>query len=153
MEVSRQAFICLRIVACAGLVLLGCACFSEWHFREFLAPEASTYQSEWPDSIRSGFNPLYAMGHLLLLAGFLSAIAGVLLVCRKNRIGLLPLACCAPAIAGGASLFESGAAYPSLQPIYVTILWCCTSAAWASTLSLSLLLLGRPARRPSSEHR
>lgn len=151
MKTSRQAFICLRTVACAGLVLLCCACFAEWHFREFLGPAASTYQSEWPDSLRSGFNPAYAIGHLLLLAGFLSAIAGVVLVCCKNRFGLLPLVCCAPAIAGGASQFEWGAAYPSLQPIYVTILWCCTSAAWASTLSLSLLLLGS-AQRPSPEH-
>jgi hypothetical protein len=138
---TRLPLIFLRTISCAGIVLLSVACFAEWNFRDYLAPEAQTYQSDYPDALRGGLNPAYAAGHLLLLVGFSLALAGVGLVCFRNRRGLLPLAACAPAIAVGALLFDYGPTYPSLEPTIVTILWTCASAAWASALTLAFMLL------------
>ena len=143
LKLTRSALICLRTISCAGIVLLGLACFSEWNFRNFLAPEAQAYQFDYPDALRGGLNPAYAAGHLLLLVGFVMALAGVVLVCFRNRRGLWPLAACAPAIAVGALLFDYGPTYPSLEPTFVTILWSCASAAWASVLTLAFVLLQR----------
>ena len=145
LKLTRSALNPLRAISCAGIVLLGLACCAEWNFRDFLAPEAQTYQSGYPDALRGGLNPAYAAGHLLLLTGFFLALAGVVLVCFRSRRGLLPLAACAPAIAVGALLFDYGPTYPSLEPTFVTILWSCASAAWASSLTLAFMLLqGRP---------
>jgi hypothetical protein len=141
LKLTGSALNFLRAISCVGVVLLGLACFAEWNFREFLAPEAQTYQSDYPDALRDGLNPVYAAGHLLLLAGFSMALAGVVLVFFRSRRGLLPLASCAPAIAVGALLFDYGPTYPSLEPTIVTILWTCASAAWASALTLAFMLL------------
>lgn len=143
MEFTRSALSCLRAISCAGIALLGLACYSEWNFQNFLAPEAQTYQSNYPDALRGGLNPAYAAGHLLLLAGFVMAFLGVVLVCFRNRRGLLPLAACAPAIAVGALLFDYGPTYPSLEPTFVIIVWSGASAAWASALTLAFVLLQR----------
>jgi hypothetical protein len=136
---TRQVLIIMRVAACAALVLLVLASVAEWKFPTSLAPEASGYQADYPDALRSGLSPSYAKGHLLLLAGFVAAIIGAVLVCFKRRGGIAPFAACAPAIATAASLLGAGPAYPSLEPIYIIILWCSASAAWASALSLALV--------------
>ena len=138
---TRQVLISMRIAACAALVLLLLACMAEWNFSAFLAPEARRYQAEYPDALRSGLSPSYALGHLLLVAGFACAVSGVVLVCLSRRSGIMPLAACAPAIAAGASLFEYGPTYPSIEPTCIVILWCSASAAWASALTLALVFL------------
>jgi hypothetical protein len=138
---TRQVLILVRVTACAALALLLLACIAEWNFAALLAPEARSYQAEYPDALRSGLSPSYALGHLLLVAGFVFAISGVVLVCLSKRSGIAPLAACAPAIALGASLFEYGPTYPSIEPTYIVILWCSASAAWASTLTLALVFL------------
>jgi hypothetical protein len=138
---ARHGIIVMRIAACAALVLLLLSSFAEWRFSEFLAPEARTYQAEYPDTIRSGLSSAYAVGHLLLFAGFALAVSGVILVCLSRRSGVVPFASCAPAIAIGISLFESGSAYPSLEPTYIVVLWCSTSATWASALTLAVIFL------------
>jgi len=138
---TRQVLILMRVAACAALMLLLLACIAEWNFSALLAPEARAYQAEYPDALRSGLNPSYAIGHLLLMAGFVCAISGVVLVCLSSRRGIIPLAACAPAIAVGASLFEYGPTYPSIEPTYIVILWCSASAAWASALTLALVVL------------
>lgn len=138
---TREVLILMRIAACAALALLLLASIAEWNFAALLAPEARSYQADYPDALRSGFNPAYALGHLLLVAGFACAVSGVVLVCLCKRIGIIALAVCAPAIAVGASLFEYGPSYPSLEPTYIVILWCCASAAWASALTLALVFL------------
>lgn len=137
----RQVLISVRVTACAALVLLLLACIAEWNFSALLAPEARSYQAEYPDALRSGLSTSYALGHLLLLAGFVFAVSGVVLVCLSRRRGIIPLAACAPAIAIGALLFEYGPTYPSIEPTYIVILWCGASAAWASTLTLALVFL------------
>lgn len=136
---TRQVLILTRVVTCAALVLLVLACVAEWRFPAALASEASNYQADYPDALRSGLSPSYAMGHLLLIAGFGAAVIGAVLICFKRPGGIAPFAACAPTIAMGASLFEAGPAYPSLEPIYIIILWCSASAAWASALTLVLL--------------
>lgn len=138
---TRQVRILMRIAACAALALLLFACIAEWNFPALLAPEARAYQAEYPDTLRSGLSPSYALGHLLLLAGFVFAVSGVVLVFLSRRSGIIPLAACAPAIAVGASLFEYGPTYPSLEPTYIVILWCSASAAWASAITLALVFL------------
>lgn len=138
---TRQVLILMRIAACAALALLALASVAEWNFPALLAPEAQSYQAEYPDALRSGLSPSYALGHLLLVAGCACAVSGVLLVCLSRRSGIIPLAASAPAIAAGASLFDFGPTYPSLEPTYIVILWCSASAAWASALTLALVFL------------
>jgi hypothetical protein len=99
-----------------------------------------TYQADYPDALRGGLNGWYAIGHLLLLCGFIAGFIGVVLVCCKNRRGLAPLAASAPLIALGASLLAPEPAYPSLEPSYLVILWCSASAAWASAVTLATFL-------------
>jgi hypothetical protein len=138
---TRQVLILMRVAACAALMLLLLACIAEWNFYSLLAPEAQSYQTEYPDALRSGLSPRYALGHLLLMAGFVFAISGVVLVYLSRRLGIIPLAACAPTIAAGASLFEYGPTYPSIEPTYIIILWCSAAAAWASALTLALAFL------------
>lgn len=131
----------MRVAACTALALLILGAYAEWNFLDFLAPEAVRYQADYPDALRSGLSGSYALGHLLLSCGFMAAVVGVVLVCCKKRSGLPPLVVAAPAIAVGAWLFEPMAAYPSLEPTYLVILWCGASAAWASAVTLAFLSL------------
>ncbi len=127
----------LQVLVVALLLLFSGAVFLEWNLR--LSPEAQQYQTDYPDMIRSGFDISYGGAKLLFLMGTIAGLLGCLLILLGRLSGFIPMAVAAPLLAVGAYINAPEATYPSVQPIYLSLLWC-------STLRLGLalsLLLGR----------
>lgn len=136
METKRISVIA-RAMACMTFVLFFIAFFQEWTVN--LAPDAATYQHDYPDSLRSGFSVWNAVSKGLWIAGVASGVVGLIHICRLKGGGSAPLAASAPAIAIGALLTAPQDGFPSLEPTYVVILWSGAAAAWASTLTLAFM--------------
>ena len=122
------------------VLIYAAAWFSELHFP--LSPEAQHYQEANPDEIRNGLSWIYLFAKLFWILGTVSGAAGLIFVCRRKNSNteLLPkvlLAISAPLIACAAYSAAPPFNYPSVEPMYVTLLWCTSSALWASVLAIA----------------
>jgi hypothetical protein len=138
MKSNHTALPLLRIAVVSALVLFAFALLLEW--RAPLSSEAQRYQAEYPDAIRSGLSLSYVVARLLCLVGAATAVIGGVLVSAQKRKGLLPLFVSAPLIAAGALLFAPESAYPSVEPMYVMLLWCAAAACWGSAVSIAFFM-------------
>jgi hypothetical protein len=141
----------LRSMAIAVLLLYSASLYSEWNPK--FSVETQKYQDEYPDAIRSGLSSSFALSKLCALVGSLAGTMGSALILLNPRRGLLPMAASAPLIAIAALLNAPQSNYPSVEPIGSLLLWCATSAAWATvvTLSWSVNHLSAGASEPSAK--
>ena len=126
----------LRRLVFALLLLYIASLYAEW--TQDIAPEATRYQSDYPDAIRSGLALGFAISKLLWLVGSSVGVLGsVLIALGKSKKGVTPMLISAPLITIAAYLNAPQSNYPSVEPIVTILLWCATSAAWASVTILA----------------
>ncbi len=129
----------LRTITCLMLIFFAFAWYAEWSYE--LSPESLRYQNDYPDTVRSGLSFAYLLSKLTWIVGVAAGLSGSLLALLSKRIGLIPLAASAPLLALGAQLQAPPANYPSVEPMYMLLLWCSAAACWASALTLGCVAL------------
>lgn len=131
----------VRAITCLMLVLFALACYGEWSYEP--STEALQYQNDYPDTIRSGLDWTFGLSKLALGVGLAAGLWGSMLAMLSKPRAFISLAASAPLMAVGAQLNAAPSAYPSVEPMFLVLLWCGAAAAWASAVTLTWLVLAR----------
>jgi uncharacterized membrane protein YphA (DoxX/SURF4 family) len=135
MKQNTRFLTALRLLVGAMVVLYSISVLSEMN--QSFSNETQRYQQDYPDAIRSGLSLGYAVGKVLFIAGTISGLVGGILTSLGKGRGLIAMSAAAPLIGVAAYLNAPQSTYPSVEPIASEILWCATSAAWASAVALA----------------
>jgi hypothetical protein len=133
---KTKTVLMLRSMVVSLLFFYAASLYAEW--TQHIAPEAAQYQNDYPDTVRSGFALGFAVSKLFWFIGSVTGVLGSLsILFGRTRKGMVALFLSAPLVAVAAYLNAPQSDYPSVEPIITLLLWCATSAMWASVATLA----------------
>lgn len=124
----------LRLAAVGLVCLYGLSIWAEWH--QVLSLESTHYEQNYPDAMRTGLEPIYALSKAAWLAGSLLGFGGVVRIFQTSQGGLAPMLISGPLIAWGTILQAPPSNYPTVETTTAFFLWCATCALWGAVVTL-----------------
>jgi hypothetical protein len=132
---KSTVLIVLRSLSVLLVVIYAAAIYAEWNFN--ISPESRQYQLDYPDAIRSGLSLQYLCSKIAWSIGTIAGLFGVARILFFRQRGLFSVALSAPLVALAAFLQAPQSNYPSVEPMFVFLLWCTSCAVWAGVVALA----------------